>query len=228
MSLHRRITLLLFTATLLCAQTNVPTADNLIVPGLRVGPVNRMSTELSLLRSMGKVATKDDVGIGEGICQPGLVIYKDDPTRRLALVWNNNAPAHPAFVWICYEQSGAQCRWHTAGGIGFGTTLKELERRNGKPFEMTGFGWDYGGNIVSFKGGRLARELTGLLLTLEPRIDKGGEYSPKITQEEGLAVQGDKFISSSEPVMQKLNPYVMYMRLDLDETSFSDGVPCHK
>jgi hypothetical protein len=228
MSLYGRFTLLLFTSTLLWAQTNVPTADNLIVPGLRVGPVNRLSTEPSLLRSMGRAATKDVVGIGEGICQPGLVIYKDDPTRRLAVVWNKKAPAHPAFVWICYGQSEAPCRWHTANGIGFGTTLKELERHNDKPFEMTGFGWDYGGNITSFKGGKLAHELTGLHLTMEPRILKGGEYYPEITQKEGLDVAGDKVISSSDPVMQKLNPYVMNMRLDFDETSFSDGVPCQR
>jgi hypothetical protein len=224
---HARFTLLLFNAIFLYAQTNGPTADNLIVPGLRVGPISRTSTELSLLRSMGKVAAKDAVGIGEGVCRPGLVIYKDDPTRRLALVWNKEAPAHPAFVWICYEPE-ARCRWHTANGIGFGTTLKELELRNGKPFGMTGFGWDYGGNIISFEGGKLDRELKGLRLTLGPRIDKGGEYSPKITQEEALTLQGDKLISSSEPVMQKLNPYVMYMLLDFDETSFSDEVPCHQ
>jgi hypothetical protein len=166
------------------------------------------------------------VGIGEGICEPGLVIYKDDPTLRLAVVWNNNKPAHPASVWICYEQLGEKCRWHTSTGIGFGTTLKDLERRNGKPFHMTGFGFDLGGNIISFEGGKLARELTGLLLTLGPQNDEDGEYFPKVTQDETSTVQGDKIISSNDPVMQKLNPQVIYMRLDLDNTSFVDGIPC--
>jgi len=212
MALRRQLFATLFLVMLL-------KADDLIVPGVRVGPVSRASTERSLLASLGKAAVKEDVAIGEGMTEPGLVIYKNDPARRLAVIWNDEKPAHPATVFICYDalEPAPPCRWHTAGGIGMGTPLKELERRNGGPFEMTGWGFDLGGNIVSFGGGNLERELRGtgaLGLTLYPRTNQQGEYVPKIADEEFNAVQGDQILKSSDPILQKLNPRVIGMSLD--------------
>ncbi len=43
----------------------------LIIPGVRIGPVTRASTEESLLRSMGKAAIKAEVGFGEGFMVQG-------------------------------------------------------------------------------------------------------------------------------------------------------------
>src|ERR1700730_18294322 len=91
---------------------------------------------------------------------------------------------------------------------------KELERRNGKPFEMTGWGFDLGGNIVSFNGGKLEKELRSfgaLALTFYPQTNKEGGYVPKVTEEEFNAVQGDKIVRSSHTVLQKLNPRVVGM-----------------
>src|SRR6266478_2209381 len=131
---RRSISLAFSAASLFSAQTKAPALDDLIVPGLRVGPVTRTSTEQSLLRSLGKTAIKEDVQIGEGMTEPGLVIYKHDPTRRLAVVWNDDKPAHPATIFICYGEVDTPCRWHTASGIANGVTLKDIERRNGRPF----------------------------------------------------------------------------------------------
>jgi hypothetical protein len=213
----RGLRLALFAAALLTAQTRPPGASDLIVPGLRVGPVTRTSTERSLRQSLGAAAVKQDIDVGEGILEPGLVIYKDDPTRRLAVVWNREQPAHPASILICYPEGGSACRWHTGSGIGLGTTLKDLERRNGKPFQMTVWGSDVGGNVVSYEGGRLERELRSLgalALTLVPLIGSDGAYLPTLTSDEMDAVTGEKFVSSRNAVLQKLDPYVAAMSLE--------------
>lgn len=190
-------------------------ADDLIVPGIRVGPVTRMSTEQSLLRALGKAAVKEDVDVGEGMWEPGLVIYKNDPGRRLDVVWNEEKPQHPRIVFLCYDaEVGKPCRWRTSSGIGVGTTLKELERRNGKPFGMIGWGSDVGGNLVSFQDGRLERELPGLMLTLGPETNNKGEYVPNLSHEESNAVLGEIILPSSHPVLQKLNPRVRFMSLE--------------
>lgn len=198
-------------------------ADDLIVPGYRVGPVTRTSTEQSLLQSLGKAAVKEDVQIGEGMTEPGLVIYKDDPTRRLAVVWNDDRPAaHPASIFICYAEVDTPCRWHTESGIASGITLKELERRNGRPFQMVGWGSDVGGNVVSYEGGKLEQELKpvgALGLTLAPRFDKNGDYIPKVTAQEFEAVQGEKFLLSSHAALQKLDPHVTAMSLEFPRES---------
>jgi len=204
---------------LVSAQSDSRAADELIVPGVRVGPVTRASTEISLIELLGKDAVQQSVDLGEGFFQPGLVIYKDDPSRRLEIVWNLDVPAHPWYVFICRIDLTAPppCRWRTADGVGMGTTLKELERLNGKPFRMLIWGSDGGGNVASFDGGALAsfdfdREPWNsdrLILRLEPRTDAKGYDLPKLSDEEKAEVfAGEKTVGSSHPVLQKINPYV--------------------
>jgi hypothetical protein len=129
-----RLCLVLYAVTFLQAQTRSGVSQDFIVPGLRVGPITRTITELSLEQALGKNVVKAMVDIGEGMTEPGLIIYNDDPTRRLAVLWNGERLAHPATVLICYGPLDVACRWRTESGIGFGTTLKQLEVRNGKPF----------------------------------------------------------------------------------------------
>jgi hypothetical protein len=199
------------------AAVGLAASDDLIVPGVRVGPVSRTSTEASLLRQLGKAAVKADVEVGEGMMEPGVIVYPDDPARRLAVIWNAEKPAHPASILICYNGGAAVCRWRTASGIGMGTTLRDLERRNGGPFEMVVWGSDVGGNVVSYLGGKLERELRGygaLGLNLAPRIDGAGGYLPKLTDRELDFVQGEKIVASRDAVLQKLNPSVVGMSLE--------------
>ncbi|HEY3839763.1 MAG TPA: hypothetical protein VGL72_24495 [Bryobacteraceae bacterium] len=128
-------------------------SDSLIVPGVRVGPVTRASTEQSLRRFFGSLAARENVGVGasEGVLVPGLVLYPTDPARRLEITWNDEQPPHPAMISICPDSYTATCRWHTIHGIGIGTTLRELEKLNERPFGIVGWGSDGSGNLTSFK-----------------------------------------------------------------------------
>jgi hypothetical protein len=186
--------------------------DSLIVPGVRVGPVTRTSTEQSLRQAFGRLAVRADIDVGEGVQEPVLALYPADPGRILEITWNNDQPPHPAMIFICRSEDNRACQWRTAQGIGIGTTLRELEKANGRPFEMVGWGSDVGGNLTSFQGGQLEKELRGplgaLTLSLTPRIDRNGDYLPRLTDREFSDVEGEKFLLSSHPVLQKLNPYV--------------------
>jgi len=213
---------------LVSAQGDSRAADELIVPGVRVGPVTRTSTKISLIQLLGRDAVQQNIEFGEGESQPDLVIYKNDPTRRLEIVWN--LPGHPWYVFICRSDLPAPappppCRWRTADGVGMRTTLKELERLNGKPFRMVIWGSDVGGNVVSFDGGALAsfdggfeREppnFNRLSLRLEPRTDGKANDIPKLSYEEkDAAYGGEKIVASSHPVLRKMNPYVAGVTLE--------------
>lgn len=207
---------------LLSAQSGKP-ADDLIVPGVRVGPVTATSTEASLIKQLGRDTVKQQVDLGEGDFEPGLVIYKDDPTRRLEIVWNADVPAHPEYVFICRDANYPlpHCRWRTAGGVTLGTTLKELARANGKPFKMVVWGSDVGGHVL-FDGGTLDHGTTlfnRLNLTLEPRRENG-HYVPKLTKdEEDQVYDGEKVISSTNPVLQKINPLVVVLTMEFPRRS---------
>ena len=50
-----------------------------------------------------------------------------------------------------------ETRWKTSFGLKLGTTLKEIEELNGCPFIFYGFGWDNGGFISEFNGGKLSK-----------------------------------------------------------------------
>jgi hypothetical protein len=183
-------------------------ADFLIVPGARVGPVNSTSTERSLLALPGAGAKAAKIYMGEGFEEPGVVLYPDDPSRRLEVVWRGT-PSTPATVWIC-RGGKVPCRWRTAAGVSMGTSLKDLERLNGKPFQMAGCCFDGGGSVSSFGDGKLASYDKGLRLFLDLRTDG-------LTRQEADAVMGDRVILSSHPVLQKLNPRLGVMRLDFPE-----------
>ena len=206
-----QLSALLSLPVLVCART--PRPDDLIIPGLRVGPVTRASTEQTLLRSLGTAATRAEIDIGEGFTQPGLIIYKNNPARRLGVTFNGDTPPHPAIVFICYQEFQTPCRWRTRSGVHWGMSLKDLERLNGVPFQITGAGTDVSGNVVSWNGGRLERALAsaGRLMV---NLGVNGPRDSTITATEYEAITGDQIFTSSHPVLQKLNPRVIGMYLE--------------
>ena len=46
--------------------------------------------------------------------------------------------------------------WSGPEGIQTGESLQVVETANGGPFELQGFGWDYGGYVTDWKGGKIA------------------------------------------------------------------------
>jgi hypothetical protein len=180
--------------------------DWIVEPGVRAGPITASSSEDDLRRAFGDSAVADkDIDVGEGVTEPGTVIYGTTPAKRLAVLWKNKRPSR---VIICYQWLQGDCMWRTTGGIGFHTSLKDLERLNGRPFKLFGFGWDRSGTVFSFEGGNLAALIKGgLILQLNP--DEAGTGS-----DEYRNVLGEGEFLSSLPAMQKLNPTVNSMELE--------------
>jgi hypothetical protein len=89
-------------------------------------------------------------------------------------------------------------------GICLGTTLKQLEQINRKPFRIAGFAFDYSGTVISWSQGALEQELDSpgrVILRLEPPQDQW-------QQPDYRSVLGDRSFSSGHPAMQRLNPSV--------------------
>ncbi len=203
--------LAIFLALLLAPQ---PAAgDSLLVPGVRVGPVTAATTRADLERLFPNQPVQDDeIELEEGILQPATYINRGQPSRALAIVWDSKGPGgHPKRIFICQGLRRGTCEWHTPDGISFGTRLNKLEAMNGKPFVVSGFGFGYGGNVLSWEGGRLAALDCGgkLVLTLDGEHSGPAHYAVEMTPEELHAVRGDRPIPSSTPAMQKLDPHVV-------------------
>lgn len=168
--------------------------DFLIVPGQSFGPITAESTQASLEQQFGKDQVRaGDIPGAEGITQPGLTIFPDQPEKQVSVFLSESEPRRVTHIQIYGEKS----QWKTAEGVTLGTTLEELEKLNGKPFELMGLGWDYGGHVTDWKGGALEN--------LNLRLNS---TAPHMTEEEMAAISGDKTISSALPELRKAEPHV--------------------
>lgn len=100
---------------------------------------------------------------------------------------------------------------HVDGRIRLGTTLRELQPLNRKPFTMCGYRWDYGGWVMDWGGGALDTTLRrdGYRIGFFLDTDSGGQEIKEESQ-----ISGDRPFSSSLPALQQLNPAVWENFLD--------------
>jgi len=144
---------------------------------------------------------EDSVQAADAPAVAGSVLFPNDSTRRLDIVWADpKTKTHPERV----DLRGESGRWAVDPGIRLGMRLTDLERINGGPFTLTGFDWDYGGTVTDWKGGKLARPAG-----VTPRIFI--QLVPEETDTGAVrnAVAGDREFSSKNPAMQQLNPHVV-------------------
>jgi hypothetical protein len=157
----------------------------------------------ALRRRFGAANVTDgEVPLGEGETEPGTILFGKDRRKRVEILWKypKNTPAHA-------QVYGEKSEWRTVRGITLGTTLKRLEELNGGPFKLAGFEWDYSGTVTSWEGGKLERDLESINLRLEP--------SRKASDEDVTQVAGESEFSSQHPIMQKLNPRVYFILVEL-------------
>ena len=167
--------------------------------------VHSTDTEADLIQRYGADnVRRETIALGEGESEPGTTLFASDPLRRVEIMWGDTIEfRRPDRV----EIRGRASRWVVAPGVSLGTTLAALERLNGRPFLLFGFGWDYSGTVNSWDGGRLdslwsraagAQELVGL--RVGATMNAGDATS--------IAVDGGKLFKSSHPGMAARQPEV--------------------
>jgi hypothetical protein len=171
--------------------------------------ITASTTRKNLVDRYGARNVKDDdVGIGEGETEPGTVLFPKDPKRSMEIHWKDpKTKLSPQFLTI----RGNASLWRAARDISLGTSLKQLEHINGRPFLLSGFAWDYSGTVDSWQNGVLEGEFDGngrVILRLGPDVQTG--RSPEYNE-----VLGDRSYSSSHPAMQKIDPRVYEITWEL-------------
>lgn len=121
----------------------------------------------------------------------------------LMVIWNENG--NPKRLVI----SGISSKWNVEG-VKIGTTIAELEEMNKKSFEFLGLGWDYGGYINDWKGGKLAAAFDKQLIQLG--------YDYEYINEKGIDVYpflgSDLKLNSDMPELKKLNLTVQIIEIN--------------
>lgn len=174
--------------------------DFSIEPGLRVGLITAGTTSReAVLAAYGDLAKTDSIYLVEGMMDEGVVLFPNAPRRTAYIYWDNSLdPKRPAFIRMNGDSTGAS-DWKTTSGLTIGSTLADVERLNGKPFRLSGFGWDYGGMVIDWQGGKLAA--SALHLTFSPMSGKTAER---------LFGEGEGFLSN-EPDVVAADPRVVSM-----------------
>ena len=171
------------------------------------GPFARDSDERRLSQVFGTAnVERADVPVGEGNTEPGTVIFAKDPARRIDILWHD-AYSRPNVVII---RNGSTWPVAVSGvdkPVANGATLAEIEAINGRPFTLTGFGWDLGGYTYSWDGGRIDKPVGGCNLSLrfDPASDAPGDALDK--------VNGDVEFPSTDPAMRQTRPVVIEIEL---------------
>ena len=170
----------------------------MVVPGTRVGPITATTSEDDLIRLYGREhVARRPIIVADGESRPGTIVLGRTPDA-LEVLWSDDAFLQPERVII----GGGKTRWKSPEGVTVGTTLDELTKLNGRPFTFLGFGWEDGGMIVSWNGGRLGRSWDlGSTARIRLGTDRGFDH---LTAAEQHTILGDREVSSSNPIVAAL------------------------
>lgn len=174
--------------------------DFVIELGKKVGPITGTSTltDLQAIYGSDKIVLRN-IYIAEGEEQEGAVVFPES-SNELEIGWDIPAnTGHPAFVRIS-RIGGA---WATTEGVKVQLSLDELQKLNGKPFKFYGFGWDYGGQVTDWNGGRFKPTLG---VVLGPAVEN--------LPEEFL---GEVILNSDDPKVRALDLRIDAIILTFDK-----------
>ncbi|CAL77960.1 hypothetical protein; putative signal peptide [Bradyrhizobium sp. ORS 278] len=175
------------------AQTTPPTEG----PITCTLPVAATDTANSLKQRYGGEAVVQDLPGAEGETYKGLVLFPRAMERRIEVGFIEGKAATVSGLTL--RDTAKSSRWSVAG-ISIGASLAAVQKANGKPFVIAGFGWDYGGYVTDFKTGALGRTLPGgCSVTVRFGISKD---APRSLSGDGVKV------SSDNPALVKLAPVV--------------------
>ncbi|MEX1182057.1 MAG: hypothetical protein WEF86_02400 [Gemmatimonadota bacterium] len=172
-------------------------------------------SEADLVRQFGQDNVRSAPVLGggaEGEYTPGTVLFPDRPGAKVEILWKDSQLKQlPSHVWTMSRDSVSP--WRTPEGISIGTDLPTLERINGRPFRLFGFGFDGSGTVATWSEGRLSvpdSAACRMRLSVDP---PAGPMPDSISRHYREVVGGREF-SSGHPAMQMIRPRVYRLFLE--------------
>jgi len=187
---------------LLAAGASPAEAASRLPPFACTAPFTAAASHESLGRAFGGALTFRREPGPEGTHEMATVLFPRDRSRRAVVEWSDLARRRrPAAVRV-----GEGSRWRTPQGVSVGDSLSRVEAINGRPFNLAGFGWDYGGTVLDFDGGTLASTGCRLILRFSAHPDR--PTAPEL--------DGDRELKSDDPLVRAADPVVYEMILQWD------------
>jgi hypothetical protein len=178
-------------------------ADQIIIPGERVGPVTAETSREELAEIYGEDKLEDQaIAMGEGTTESGTMVNLG-LDQQFAIVWRDNSQSEPLLA----KDFGPA--WQTPEGLGVGVPYSMVKSVLGD-FKLYGFAWDYEGSLV-LEGSNLDKYYGDLLLRVRPS-QESVEAHPKEYQ----AVMGDALFAGDDPNLEPLDIQVYEMTVYLN------------
>jgi hypothetical protein len=152
------------------------------------GPIEPGDTATSLQKRYGEQARLETLSGAEGIEFPGLVLWPDDPSRRIEVAFAEEGQRTVSSAGLAGTSA-----WRVAG-LALGDPLVRATEANGKPFKLWGFSWDYGGYVSDLAGGKLAALPGGCRVIVRVGPREGADVPD--------ALVGEVELSSDDPRLE--------------------------
>ena len=163
--------------------------DRNIIPNESVGLITSSTTKSALNKLYDKENIREYVIFSyEGIDIKGTEVIFDNTADNITIEWNDGNLT-PKIIRI----ENLNSNWKTKEGVGIGSTIKEVEKANGKPFTIYGYEIDayLAGTVKNWNSGNLQG------LNLQFKITK------EIPVEVYMKMMGDRGILSNNPLLEK-------------------------
>lgn len=161
-----------------------------------------VNDERELIDRYGKDHVIHDTLWGaEGFFEMGTIV-RTDSVSRVEISWQNDSlRTNIVSVTLVsesnwYGDSLASGMWRSFTGVKLGMSLEDVEKINGRPFQFSGFGWDYAGGLMSWEAGTL--EGKGLSI----QMAEGTGYD-SLPEAEYTKILGDVPVMSNNPTARK-------------------------
>ena len=160
-------------------------------------PFTRDATPATLAAVFGRENVVPETIDGpEGEPMNVTAIYPNDPEKRIEVSFANEEERTGLIAVTVRDHPSL---WKGQGGYSFGDAIEAVEKANGGPFAISGFGWDYGGFVTDWKGGKL-KEAGGCTTTVR-FLPEADDIAP--------GIQGDGVNPlSTVPAVRKALPKV--------------------
>jgi hypothetical protein len=143
-----------------------------------------------------KNVTYESVNRAEGEVVKATVLFANNPSRRLEIEWFDEARRRLPSTITVFGQNN---QWIGPRGIRNGMTIQEIEQRAGRPFKISGFGFD-GAGAGHFEETSLAN------LPGDCSFRGNFEIETDASAEALDRVNGDIEIDSNNPALLALKP----------------------
>jgi hypothetical protein len=126
------------------------------------------------------------------------IVFPNDPKRRLEVLWNNEAGRSDTSVISINGKS----QWIAPKGLKLGLAIAALEKANGRPFKLSGFGKDGAASVAGWENGALSSLPGGCKIGIRLFEDA------KTPEEARNAVAGDSELLSNDARVRAVKPTV--------------------